>query len=39
MTEDFEAHVSIGIGVQRHTSLHVLRLTSPSRIVIDVATS
>ena len=36
VTEDFEAHVSIGLGLQRHTSLHVVRLTSPSRLVIDV---
>ena len=39
VTEDFEAFVGIGIGVQRHTSLHVSRLTHPSRIVIDVATA
>jgi hypothetical protein len=36
VTEDFEAHVSIGLGLQRHTSLHVFRLTSPDRLVIDV---
>ncbi len=38
VTEDFEAHVSIGLGMQRHTSLHIFRLTSPSRVVIDVGT-
>ncbi|MDX6205798.1 MAG: hypothetical protein QOF39_1855 [Frankiales bacterium] len=36
VTEDFEAHVTIALGLQRHTSLHVTRLTSPSRLVIDV---
>jgi hypothetical protein len=36
VTEDFEAHVSIGLGLQRHTGLHIVRLTSPSRIVIDI---
>ena len=30
ITEDFEALVSIGIGVQRHTSLHISRLTTPA---------
>jgi hypothetical protein len=39
VTEDFEAHVSIGLGLQRHTSLHVVRLTSPSRLVIDIGTT
>jgi hypothetical protein len=39
VTEDFEAHVSIGLGLQRHTSLHIVRLTSPSRVVIDIGTT
>jgi hypothetical protein len=39
VTEDFEAHVSIGLGLQRHTALHVQRLTSPSRVVIDVTSA
>jgi hypothetical protein len=36
VTEDFEAHVTVALGLQRHTSLHVSRLTSPSRLVIDI---
>jgi hypothetical protein len=39
VTEDFEAHVTVALGLQRHTSLHVSRLTSPSRLVIDVGTT
>ncbi|MDX6211016.1 MAG: hypothetical protein QOF82_103 [Frankiales bacterium] len=39
VTEDFEAHVTVALGLQRHTSLHVVRLTSPSRLVIDVGAS
>jgi hypothetical protein len=39
VTEDFEAHVTVALGLQRHTSLHVFRLTSPSRLVIDVGTT
>lgn len=36
VTEDFEAHVTLALGLQRHTALHVTRLTSPARLVIDV---
>src|SRR3954453_21297609 len=39
VTEDFEAHISIGLGLQRHTALHVQRLTSPSRVVIDITSA
>ena len=35
---DFESVVSYGIGLAERTSIHVLTLTSPSRIVIDIGT-
>ncbi|WIV53566.1 AMIN-like domain-containing (lipo)protein [Amycolatopsis nalaikhensis] len=37
VTGDFEAHLSIGLGVRSRTAVHVFTLTSPNRVVIDVA--
>ncbi|MDQ7805662.1 hypothetical protein Q5425_18105 [Amycolatopsis sp. A133] len=37
VTGDFEAHLSIGLGVRSRTTVNVFTLTSPNRIVIDVA--
>jgi hypothetical protein len=36
-TGDFEGVVSFGLGLQRRTGFRVFRLTTPARIVIDVA--
>ena len=35
---DFEAHLGFGIGLARKEHIQVFTLTSPSRVVIDVAT-
>ncbi len=35
---DFEAHLGFGIGLARKEHIRVFTLTSPSRVVIDVAT-
>lgn len=35
---DFEAHLGFGIGLARKEHIHVFTLTSPSRVIIDVAT-
>lgn len=35
---DFEAHVTLGIGVAARTSFHVHRLAKPGRLAIDVRT-
>ncbi|MEU4523872.1 hypothetical protein AB0F52_34790 [Amycolatopsis sp. NPDC024027] len=37
VTGDFEAQTSIGIGVRSRTAVNVFTLTSPNRIVIDIA--
>lgn len=37
VTEDFEGHVLLGLGLQRRTPIHVFRLTNPSRVVLDFA--
>ncbi|ADJ47826.1 hypothetical protein AMES_6001 [Amycolatopsis mediterranei S699] len=37
LTGDFEAHVSIGLGVRSRTAVNVFTLTAPNRVVIDVA--
>ncbi|NBH10962.1 hypothetical protein [Amycolatopsis sp. SID8362] len=37
VTGDFEAHLSIGLGVRTRTAVHVFTLTAPNRVVIDVA--
>jgi hypothetical protein len=37
LTGDFEAQTSIGIGVRTRTAVKVFTLTSPNRVVIDVA--
>lgn len=34
---DFEGQVTFGLGLRRRTGFRVFRLTSPTRIVIDVA--
>ena len=34
---DFEGVVSFGLGVRRRTGFRVFRLTTPTRIVVDVA--
>jgi hypothetical protein len=34
---DFEGVVSFGLGLSRKTGFRVFRLTSPTRIVIDIA--
>ena len=34
---DFEGYVAIGLGVQKRTSYTVKRLSSPDRVVVDVA--
>jgi hypothetical protein len=36
-TGDFEGVVSFGLGLRRKTGFRVFRLTSPTRIVIDIA--
>jgi hypothetical protein len=36
---DFESVVSYGIGLAKRTPVHVLTLTRPSRVVIDIGTS
>ena len=36
ITGDFERVLSLGIGVRHRSSVHVFRLSSPSRLVIDV---
>ena len=36
-TGDFEGTVSFGLGLRRRTGFRVFRLTSPTRVVIDVA--
>lgn len=37
ITGDYEGYLTIGMGMRRHTSLHVFTLTGPPRVVIDVA--
>ncbi|MEV4057150.1 hypothetical protein AB0J55_38605 [Amycolatopsis sp. NPDC049688] len=37
VTGDFEAHLSIGLGVRSRTAVNVFTLTAPNRVVIDVA--
>ena len=37
VTGDFEAHLTIGLGVRTRTTVNVFTLTAPNRIVIDVA--
>jgi hypothetical protein len=37
VTGDFEAHLSIGLGVRSRTAVNVFTLTGPNRVVIDVA--
>jgi hypothetical protein len=37
VTGDFEAATTIGIGVRTRTAVNVFTLTSPNRVVIDVA--
>jgi hypothetical protein len=35
---DFEAVLTFGVGVSRHAPFHMLTLTNPNRIVIDIKT-
>ncbi|MEU8637591.1 hypothetical protein AB0C38_35885 [Amycolatopsis sp. NPDC048633] len=37
VTGDFEAHLTIGLGVRSRTAVNVFTLTAPNRVVIDVA--
>ncbi|MGK3203293.1 AMIN-like domain-containing (lipo)protein [Amycolatopsis sp. MEPSY49] len=37
VTGDFEAHLTIGLGVRTRTAVNVFTLTAPNRVVIDVA--
>ncbi len=37
VTGDFEAHLSVGLGVRSRTTVNVFTLTAPNRVVIDVA--
>lgn len=37
VTGDFEAQLSIGLGVRTRTAVNVFTLTAPNRVVIDVA--
>jgi hypothetical protein len=37
VTGDFEAHLTVGLGVRSRTAVNVFTLTAPNRIVIDVA--
>jgi hypothetical protein len=37
VTGDFEAHLTIGLGVRSRTTVNVFTLTAPNRVVIDVA--
>ncbi|WP_439381848.1 AMIN-like domain-containing (lipo)protein [Amycolatopsis lexingtonensis] len=37
VTGDFEAHLSVGLGVRARTAVNVFTLTAPNRVVIDVA--
>ncbi|MBE1502767.1 hypothetical protein H4696_009867 [Amycolatopsis lexingtonensis] len=37
VTGDFEAHLSVGLGVRTRTAVNVFTLTAPNRVVIDVA--
>lgn len=37
LTGDFEAQVTVGLGVRSRTAVNVFTLTSPNRVVIDVA--
>lgn len=37
LTGDFEAHLTIGLGVRSRTAVNVFTLTAPNRVVIDVA--
>lgn len=37
VTGDFEASLTIGLGVRTRTAVNVFTLTSPNRVVIDVA--
>jgi hypothetical protein len=39
LTEDFEGHVSWGLGLSRATCLRTFTLANPSRLVIDFTTS
>lgn len=36
---DFEAVVTLGVGVARRTAFHVHRLANPGRVIIDVSTA
>jgi hypothetical protein len=37
VTGDFEAHLTVGLGVRSRTAVTVFTLTAPNRVVIDVA--
>jgi hypothetical protein len=37
LTGDFEAQLTIGLGVRSRTAVNVFTLTAPNRVVIDVA--
>lgn len=37
VTGDFEGHLTVGLGVRSRTAVNVFTLTSPDRVVIDVA--
>lgn len=36
ITGDYEAHLSIGVGMRKQTWINVVTLTAPTRVVIDV---
>ncbi len=37
VTGDFEAHLTVGVGVRARSAVNVFTLTAPNRVVIDVA--